>query len=190
MTEIERGGYSVMITFAGERRRLSAWAKLAGLEPCSLYARLFTFGWSLEDALLLPKDYAKRFPRAGTKRHSAIRWVEHEGELLPLKTACRRVGRSYQSASKLLREEGLSPQEAFEQAGRPRKPAKKVFVTFNGKRVPLAEACEALGLPFKGIRRRVVLCGWPPERAIAEPFPNDRGLARRLQKKQAKEAAA
>lgn len=43
------------------------------------------------------------------------------------------------------------------------------IVEFRGKEMPLIDAAELVGLPYKAVWARVVTLGWPLERALSEP---------------------
>lgn len=44
------------------------------------------------------------------------------------------------------------------------------YVTYNGKKMSLAEACETAGLPYKQVFERIVKRGWPVEKALSVPI--------------------
>jgi len=44
-------------TYNGESLSLSQWARKVSMNPRTLYARVVEYGWTIEDALTLPKSY-------------------------------------------------------------------------------------------------------------------------------------
>lgn len=47
-----------------------------------------------------------------------------------------------------------------------------IWVTYCGKRMSLAEATEAAGLPYKPVLQRIKKLGWTADRALSEPIYN------------------
>lgn len=50
------------------------------------------------------------------------------------------------------------------------------WVTYEGERMSLAEACERAGLPYKQVFWRMRRAGWPFEKAISVPIGADLGI--------------
>lgn len=90
------------------------------------------------------------------KNKRSIRYVELDGEKLPLKTACKRLGLPYQAVHLRITRYGMSVEDALS------KP-------FSDKRDSLAQKCRELGLPYQTIVYRLK-SGWGEDRAFSEPI--------------------
>lgn len=56
------------------------------------------------------------------------------------------------------------------------------YVTYNGREMSLAEACEIAGLPYKQVFERITKSKWPVEEALSTPMgASDRGFVPRMQ---------
>lgn len=101
--------------------------------------------------------------QARNKRN--IRYVELDGEKIPLKTACERLGLPYQAVHLRITRYGMSIEEALN----------KPFVD---KSQSLAAKCRERGLPYTTIQFRIK-SGWDEERAFNEPIKNRKNDATR-----------
>lgn len=95
-----------------------------------------------------------REEQARNKRN--IRYVELDGERIPLKTACKRLGLPYKAIHLRVTRYGMSIEDALS----------KPFVD---KSQSLAAKCRERGLPYGTIQYRI-LAGWDEDRAFNEPI--------------------
>lgn len=99
-----------------------------------------------------------REEQARNKRN--IQYVLIDGEKLPLKTACEKLGLPYKAVHLRVARYGMSIDEAI------RKP-------FKDKSKTLSAKCKEAGLPYGTVFARIK-SGWSEERALSEPVHKNR----------------
>lgn len=91
--------------------------------------------------------------QAKNKRN--IRYVDLDGEKMPLKTACERLGLPYKAIHLRITRYGMTPKEA-------------ITTPFKDMKTSLAEKCRRAGLPYSTVFARIK-SGWDEQRALSVP---------------------
>jgi len=89
------------LTFRGETMCFSAWAERTGIHWLTLYKRIKR-GWSVEKALVTPRDNPVRYATMTTCRR-----IEFRGETLTLSQWARRLGITKQSLASRIKHKGV-----------------------------------------------------------------------------------
>jgi hypothetical protein len=156
------------ITFQGETRTASDWARRSGLYPSTLVARLTRQGWPIQDALL--PSCAKRAGKLVPRYDDHYVMVEYEGRLVTFMDACRLAGKDYDQALYRKNKLGMPPLEALKAARRVRKRKRKIpsyLVELEGEQVPLRVACRRLGKCYYHAQR-LIYAGVKPAAALEQ----------------------
>lgn len=94
------------IEYNGERKCLSEWAEIIGVSRATLWARLSDYGWTIEQALTIPK-----FVRSGNKTNAV--YVEYNGVRKPLTVWAKELSISYKLLYRRIFEKNWSVEKAL-----------------------------------------------------------------------------
>ena len=131
-----------------------------------VYNRIANLGWDAEKAIKTPSGgtganqttyHPERAKKpVQRKYHIQNRYVVIDGETLPLKAACERLGLPYKAVHLRVTRYGMTVEEA-------------ISTPFKDNSNSMRKRAERAGLPYQTVMQRI-RTGWSEEKALATPL--------------------
>lgn len=160
--QLGRRKTSLFIEFNGDEKHLEEWAQELGLNPITLYKRLYEYNWSVEEALTLKpneKPSSKLITYKGVTK-PLVEWSQ-ETNIKP-ETLYQRIYRLGWSIEKALT---TKTRTRTKKGGYNTKP---LSVTYKGKTQSIRAWSEELKIPYTTLYNRLVNLKWDVEKAFTE----------------------
>jgi hypothetical protein len=155
------------LTFRGETKPLNEWAVITGISRAVIRGRVYTYGWTDEQALSVPVGVLKGGPKLVTwrgKTQSLKAWAEYAG--IAPRTLTTRI------------KHGWSFGQAITRPKHQGKAANDPVVKFKGKSKKLSVWCGLYAIRKKLVEARVRSLGWTFAKAITAPVGIERKNSR------------
>ena len=155
-----------LITIGDETKTLAEWCEIYGNNYGMVYNRIANLGWDAEKAIKTPSGgtganqttYHPELAKKPVQRkyHIQNRYVVIDGETLPLKAACERLGLPYKAVHLRVTRYGMTVEEA-------------ISTPFKDNSNSMRKRAERAGLPYQTVMQRI-RTGWSEEKALATPL--------------------
>lgn len=158
----KRGGNAIKVEFEGREQTIEEWADEVGVEYITLYTRLRSPNWTVEEALTTPAD---------GRTNGEL--VTFQGVTQTLSEWAKEIGISHDALYQRLHRLNWSVEKALTYIARTRKPsnpkeAKDRVITFNGKTQNVADWAKELDMPYYTLYQRLYKLDWSEEKALTK----------------------
>lgn len=135
------------LTYQGETKPLTEWAKIKGIKNVTLYSRIFVYGWTIEEALetVINDSY-----------------FTYKEETKSLKEWARVKNIKYSTLHNRIYTQGLTIEEALETVIN----NSNLTLTYQGETRSLTEWAKIKGIKYSTLYARIYNHGWTIEKAL------------------------
>lgn len=141
------------VTFNGETKTETEWAKEFGIKPGMLWHRLHVMNMPFHEAVVAPSQKPRRK-------------VEYQGKQVTIKQLAMLTGVSYERLRARIIRDGQSVEQAVAPV---REKAKTLMIEYNGRTLSVGEWSRITGLDDLTIRDRITKKEWSAARALTAP---------------------